>query len=171
MEPNEALGIAAQVAVALAGFAGVVVVFRPQSLHQWSFIDRFRLRLLLHNSINPLATALFGMLLLTMKPTPHWIWRECSLFAILFQLPGAIIAFKSSRTLDSAYLQGPRRALFYGLGAFGLASMILQVINIVKLNLFWPFFLSIFVHLIAAMLQFARMVLLLPEEEGSGSRK
>jgi len=27
MEPNEALGIAAQVAVTLAGFAGIVVVF------------------------------------------------------------------------------------------------------------------------------------------------
>ena len=50
MEPNEALGIAAQVAVALAGFAGIVVVFRPQSVHEWSRLDRFRLRLLLHNS-------------------------------------------------------------------------------------------------------------------------
>ena len=29
MEPGEALGIAAQIAVALAGFAGVVVVLQP----------------------------------------------------------------------------------------------------------------------------------------------
>jgi hypothetical protein len=29
MQPNEALNIAAQVAVTLAGFAGIVVVFRP----------------------------------------------------------------------------------------------------------------------------------------------
>src|ERR1044072_4292308 len=100
MEPNEALGIAAQVAVALAGFAGVVVVFRPGSLHQWSTIDRFRLRLLLHNSICPLADALFGMFLLTIKPAPLWIWRECSLFALLFQLPGAIIAFRGARRLS-----------------------------------------------------------------------
>src|SRR3954464_162394 len=156
MEPNEALGITAQVAVALAGFAGVVVVFRPQSLHQWSPLDRFRLRLLLHNSICPLAYALVGMLLLTIKPTPLWIWRECSLFGLLFQMPGAIISFKSSRTLASAQFKGPSRTLFYGLGVLGLASLVLQVINIVKLNLFWPFFLSIFMHLIAAMLQFTR---------------
>src|ERR1043165_29032 len=97
MEPNEALGIAAQVAVTLAGFAGVVVVFRPDSIHQWSEIDRFRLRLLLHNSICPLAYALFGMFLLTIKPPPAWIWRDCSLFGVLFQLPGAIISFKLSR--------------------------------------------------------------------------
>lgn len=165
MEPNEALGIAAQVAVALAGFAGVVVVFRPGSLHQWSAVDRFRLRLLLHNSICPLSYALFGMLLLTVKPMPLWIWRECSLFGLLFQLPGAVIAYKSSRKLDSAQFKGPSRALFYGLGMLGLASLVLQLLNIAKLNLFWPFFVSIFVHLIAAMLQFVRMVLLLPEKE------
>ena len=165
MEPNEALGIAAQVAVALAGFAGVVVVFRPQSLHQWAAVDRFRLRLLLHNSICPLASALFAMLLLTIKPTPLWVWRECSLFGLLFQMPGAIVAFRSSTKLGSKEFKATSKTLFYALGLLGTASLVLQVINIVKLNLFWPFFLSIFMHLIAAMLQFARMVLLLPENE------
>ena len=165
MEPNEALGITAQVAVALAGFAGVVVVFRPQSLHEWSAIDRFRLRLLLHNSINPLAYALFGMFLLTIKPTPLWIWRECSLFALLFQLPGAIVAVQSSRKLSPEHFKGPNRMLFYSVGVLATAAQIFQLINIVWLNLFWPFFLTILVHLTAAMLQFARMVLLLPEKE------
>ncbi|HEX8897340.1 MAG TPA: hypothetical protein VF751_01475 [Chthoniobacterales bacterium] len=165
MEPNEALGIAAQVAVALAGFAGVVVVFRPQAIHQWSPVDRFRLRLLLHNSICPLAYALFGMLLLTVKPIPLWIWRECSLFGLLFQLPGAIIAFRSSRRLRPDHFKGASKTLFYGLGLLGTASLVLQVINIAMLNLFWPFFVSIFMHLMAGMLQFTRMVLLLPEKE------
>ena len=167
MEPSEALGIAAQVAVALAGFAGVVVVFRPQSLHQWSGVDRFRLRLLLHNSICPLAYALFGMFLLTIKPTPLWIWRECSLFALLFQSPGAIMAFKSSRKLSPHHFKGPNRVLFYSVGLAGSVAQLFQLMNIGFLNLFWPFFLSIFVHLIAAMLQFTRMVLLLPEKEGN----
>ena len=157
MEPNEALGITAQVAVALAGFAGVVVVFRPQSLHQWSAVDRFRLRLLLHNSINPLAYALFGMFLLTIKPTPLSIWRQCSLFALLFQLPGAIIAFKGSRKLSPEHFQGPNRILFYSVGVMGAAAQIVQLINIIWLNVFWPFFLTILVHLIAAMLQFTRI--------------
>jgi hypothetical protein len=55
MEPGEALGIAAQIAVTLAGFAGVVVVFRRESVHEWSAIDKLRLRLLLANSILPLV--------------------------------------------------------------------------------------------------------------------
>jgi len=164
MEPNEALGITAQVAIALAGFAGVVVVFRPHSVHEWSQIDRFRLRLLLHNSICPLAYALFGMLLLTMKPTPEWIWRTCSLFGLLFQLPGVFVVMKSSRRIAAPEFAGASKALFYSIAVLGLATQILQVINIARLNLFWPFFLAIVMHLMTGMLQFMRMVLLLPEK-------
>lgn len=163
MEASEALGVAAQVAVALAGFAGVVVVFRPAAVHEWSQIDRFRLRLLLHNSICPLAYALFGMLLLCMKPTPEWIWRTCSLFAILFQLPGAIIAFRSSRRLGPQELKGVNQTLFYSIAVFGTATQAMQIVNIVLLNLFWPFFLTIAMHLLTGMLQFMRMVLLIPQ--------
>jgi hypothetical protein len=53
--------LAAQVAVTLAEFAGVVVVFRPASVHQWSSLDRFRLRLLLSNSILPLAYSVIAI--------------------------------------------------------------------------------------------------------------
>src|ERR1044072_1993438 len=99
MEPNEALGIAAQVAVALAGFAGVVVVFGPDSVDTGARLDRTRLQFPLHNSLCPLAYPLFGMLLLPIKPTPVWIWRECSLFGLLFQMPGGLIAFRNARVL------------------------------------------------------------------------
>ena len=62
------LGIAAQIVVALAGFAGVVVVFGRVSAHEWSPIDRFRLRQLLTNSIFPLALCMIGLLLLAIRP-------------------------------------------------------------------------------------------------------
>jgi hypothetical protein len=165
MEPNEALGIAAQVAVTLAGFAGVVGAFRPGSIHQWSPLDRLRLRLLLFNSICPLACALFGMFMLTIKPTPLWIWRTSSLFAFVFQLPGAIAVYKTIRKIGPAELKGSISGLFYGLGVIASGIMVLQLINIVRLNLFWPFFLSISWQLLAGMLQFARMVLLLPDKD------
>jgi hypothetical protein len=165
MEANEALGVAAQVAVALAGFAGVVVVFRPDSVHVWSRLDRTRLQLLLHNSLCPLAYALFGMLLLTIKPEPAWIWRECSLFGLLFQTPGAIIAFRNARNLTSEERKETSKILLYGIGTMGFLTLALQVFNIAVLNQFWPFFLSIVMHLMAAMLQFTRMVLLLPAKE------
>jgi hypothetical protein len=50
MEPGEALSAAAQIAVALAGFAGVVA-FRSKALHDWSPVDKLRLSNLLGNSL------------------------------------------------------------------------------------------------------------------------
>jgi hypothetical protein len=67
--------------------------------------------------------------------------------------------------MGPAHFKGASRALFYGLGLLGAVTLVLQVINIAKLNLFWPYFLFIFMHLVAGILQFARMVLLLPDKE------
>ena len=53
MQPSEALSASAQVAVTLAGFAGVVVAFRSRSVHEWSKVDKFRLQILLSNSALP----------------------------------------------------------------------------------------------------------------------
>ena len=75
--------VAAQIAVALAGFAGVVVVFRRESVHDWS--------------------------------------------------------------------------------AIGAGALLLQFFNIAILDAFWPFFTGIVVHLLAAMFQFARIILRPPE--------
>jgi hypothetical protein len=159
MEPNEALGIAAQVAVTLAGFAGIVVVFLPESVHQWSSSDRFRLRLLLSNSIFPLAYSLFGMLLLTIKPVPASTWQWCSAFAAIFQVPFAIANFITPRRFSADEFKGMPKILFYPLFAIGVSTVLLQLYNIAMLNRFWPFFAGIFVHLMAAMLQFVRLVL------------
>jgi drug/metabolite transporter (DMT)-like permease len=87
MEPGEALSTAAQVGVALAGFAGVVVAFRSRSLHEWSPMDKFRLLILLGNALVPLFACLFAMLLLTIKPTPLSIWHWCSGFSLLLNFP------------------------------------------------------------------------------------
>jgi hypothetical protein len=70
-------------AVALAGFAGVVVVFRRESVHEWSGVDKLRLRFLLTNSILPLGFGMMALLLLTMKSMPSGIWRWCSRVAFV----------------------------------------------------------------------------------------
>ena len=117
MQPAEALGVAAQVAVTLAGFAGIVVVFRPRSVHEWPALDQFRLRLLLTNSAMPLASALFGILLLTFDPPPVAIWRWCSGLALVMQVPFIINSTTARKRVPAAdfaaegdvlHLQRPR---------------------------------------------------------------
>src|SRR5215831_56443 len=100
MEPGEALAVAAQIAVTLAGFAGVVVVFRRESVHEWSPIDKLRLRLLLTNSILPLCLCMIGLVLLTIKPMPPGMWRWCSGVAFVFFMFFVTTSGKIFRRLD-----------------------------------------------------------------------
>ena len=165
MEPSEALGIAAQIAVALAGFAGVVVVFRRESVHEWSPVDKLRLRFLLTNSVLPLGLCMLGLLLLSVRPIPPGIWRWCSGVAFVLFVLFVTTSGKTFRRLDLRAVKGERltRVVFYVFIAIGTPVLLLQLCNTVLLGAFWPFFTGIVFQLIAAVFQFARMILLLPE--------
>jgi len=120
MEPGEALGIAAQIAVALAGFAGVVVVFRREAVHEWSEIDKLRLRLLLANSILPLALSMLGLLLLTIKPMPPGSWRWCSGMALIAQSVVRHSNYQNLPALKSPKCAAPRPHPIYFLSVRSL---------------------------------------------------
>ena len=165
MQPSEALGVAAQVAVTLAGFAGIVVVFRPQSVHEWSALDRLRLTLLLMNSVAPLVFSLFGMLLLSVAPVPDSIWRWCSGFVFVSEVLVFVSMRNPQERLPVHDLQMINKFLFYGIGMMAMAAAALQVVNFARWNYFWPFFAAISVHLFAAVMQFLRMLLLPPSQK------
>src|SRR6202035_2203806 len=131
MEPAEALGIAAQVAVAMAGFAGVVVAFRSRSLHEWSPRDKFRLWLLLGNALVPLFDCLFGMFFLTIKPTPLSIWHWCSGFALVLGFAFGFLSWRRLSELGSAIIKnmGAYRYVFYMVAILGTAVGLLQFYN------------------------------------------
>ncbi len=156
------MGVAAQVAVTLAGFAGIVVVFRPESVHRWSGLDRFRLTLLLMNSALPLGLAMFGMLMLSVEPAPASIWRWCS--GVAFAVEVTLFTFMPNprRRLSPAELQAVNKWIFYGIALVATAAAALQVINFAVWNRFWPFLTAVFVHLFAALAQFLRLILLPP---------
>ena len=162
MEPGEALSTASQLAMALAGFASVVVVFRSGALHEWAPIDKLRLRLLLSSSVVPLLACIVAMLLLSVKPPLPWIWRACSGLSIAFAVPFGISSMKGVRAIGSGGMgmAGMSRFLFFGLGIVAAAAMLLQIYNVVVLNVFWAFFATIVVQLVAGILQFVRLILL-----------
>ena len=148
MEPGEALTTAAQIAVALAGFAGVVVAFRSKSLHEWSQRDKFRLWLLLGNALVPLFDCFFGMLLMTIKPTPLCIWNWCSGFSLLLGFPFGFLTWRHLSKLGPTVIKnmGAYRYLFYMLGVLGTAVGLLQVYNALVSGVFSSFMPSSFFH-------------------------
>jgi drug/metabolite transporter (DMT)-like permease len=130
MEAGEALGIAAQLAFALAGFTGVVVVFRSGPLHEWRPIDKLRLRIFLTNSVLPLTVCLLALFLLSIKPPPLWIWRACSGLAVAFLLPFGLMISKALRSVPSEEFKlRTGKFLFYLIGVLGTALTILQIYN------------------------------------------
>src|SRR5438132_1660410 len=157
MEPGEALSTASQLALALAGFASVVVAFRSGALHEWAPVDKLRLRLLLGNSVVPLLACLVAMLLLSVKPPLPWIWRACSGLSVAFAVPFGISTVKGMRSLRSHELgmAGTWQFLFYGIGFLSIGAMLLQVYNFMVLNEFWAFFTFIVMLLIAVIIHFA----------------
>ena len=164
MEPAEALSSAAQIAVALAGFAGVVVAFRSGSLHDWSPMDKFRLWLLLGNALAPLFACLFGMLLLTITPTPLSIWRWCSGFSLLLSFPFGFLSRRRQSELGPTEIKemGTYRYLFYVIATLGMAVGLLQAYNAMIPGVFCYFYAAIVFQLAIGTLQFARMILLPP---------
>jgi hypothetical protein len=161
MEPSAALSVAAQIAIAIAGFAGVVAVFRSGSMHDWGRVEKFWLRLLLANSILPLAFSMVGLLFLTITPFAPTIWRWCSGIAALFLSPYAIMILKTLLAFAPGELRaaGGNNFTSYALFALLAALCLLQIANFVALAVFWPFFGAVVAMLLGAMYQFVRLVL------------
>jgi len=167
MQPSEALSASAQLAVALAGFAGVVVAFRNRSVHEWSKIDKFRLRILLMDSGLPFILSVLGMVLSSTAIDPSMVWRICSLttfVVIVFMVRGYS---RSSRGFgrDEFKVSGARLWIFYTGSLIGIAAILLQLYNFISLQTFWPFFAAIATFLVLGMVQFILLVLAVEESQ------
>ncbi|HEX3429449.1 MAG TPA: hypothetical protein VHT03_01070 [Rhizomicrobium sp.] len=161
MQPGEALGISAQIAVALAGFTGIVVVFATGAAHEWPATDRFRLKLLLIGSIVPLVLSLTGLLLLVSGLRADRVWALASALAALLLVASGVSIVRTFRHLASREFRnlGGNRAVFYTTSVAASAVTLLQFVNAIVLRIFWPFFLCIIIAMLICILQFMRLVL------------
>ena len=160
MQPSECLSASAQIAVALAGFAGVVVAFRNRSVHEWSKIDKFRLRILLTNSAIPFASSIIAMVLSSTTLDPARICQLCSIIIFVMIVNVSVLVSRGygrfSREEFAA--AGGSRIAFFSSSVVGVAVTLLQLYNAIALKAFWPFFTAIATLLLLAMLQFILLV-------------
>src|SRR4051812_28377220 len=158
MQPGEAVAVVAQVAVTLAGFAGIVVVFRPDSVHQWSTLDQFRLRLLLTNSALPLADSLFAILLLSVDPPPIAIWRWCSAFSLATQIPFRILTGTAMRRIAAGEHQSGNKKIYYSVGRIGGGALVVQLVKPFSWDPVLAFFSRMFFNLFSPLVLFLPLV-------------
>jgi hypothetical protein len=78
---------------------------------------------------------------------------------------------KTFRRFNPQQLQSARATglVFYLSAILGTAAVLLQLYNAAILNAFWPFFTAIVVQLVAATVQFARIILKPPEQDDSSN--
>jgi hypothetical protein len=102
--------------------------------------------------------------LLTIEPVPMGVWKWCSGVAFVVFLSFAITMMRRFQRLHLQQRQArPATFIFYSFFIFGIGATLLQLYNVAALGALWPFFTGIVFQLIAAVFQFARMILLLPE--------
>jgi hypothetical protein len=169
MQPSEALSASAQVAVTLAGFAGVVVAFRNRSVHEWSKIDKFRLQILLTNSVVPFVLSILAMVLLSTSLDVVTIWRLCSVFTFVILVATGSSYGTAIRSFPREEFKASsrRRAILLTASVFAIGVTLLQLYNVIALQTFWPFFAAIATLLVLAILQFVLLVAIHDEAKSS----
>ena len=97
MEPDRYFIATAQISLAIAGFAGIVAAYRNESLHEWTEVERFWLRLQLLNSILPFTFSLAGIFFLATGLYATTGWGFLSGFAAVCLVPYAVMILRKLR--------------------------------------------------------------------------
>ncbi len=157
MDKVELLIGIAEIAVALAGFTGVVVAFGSRSQGSWNPGDRLRLAFLLEASLTAAGFSLLALLALAVTNDEPLIWSVLSGVWILFTAGSLWTSHR--RFKDNAEVRDGADRLANGIVTTLFYSLIiLQLANIVLWQQFSPFLAAIFLNLAGAAMQFARLI-------------
>ena len=100
MENQGFLLAIAQIAVALAGFSGLVVATRGASPRGWTRRDNWSLAGMFGASLGALFLALLPILLFFLRLRPEVVWTVASVFMAAFMVVFALTMTLSSRRLS-----------------------------------------------------------------------
>jgi hypothetical protein len=163
MDASGALSASAQVAITLAGFAGVVAAFGERGVREWTAFDRFRLRLMLASSSYPTMLSLAGLLLLNTGMPDGLRWRVLSALAAATLVGVNLLNVPQFRAFSTGGMgeitRGSRRMFTFTV-IVGNLTLVLLIGNAVWLAAFWPFFFAIVVGIGLALVQFVRLIVM-----------
>lgn len=154
--PEVLVGLA-EIAVALAGFTGVVVVFGSRSAGSWLPGDRLRLGFLLEASLTAGGFALLALVLYSSMRQAGSAWATVSGLWALYM----IFSLYRSRQQIQENLEHHHdidRAANRLVSALFSALIILQLINILYWREFAPVLAALVLNLAGAAMQFARLI-------------
>jgi len=120
LDQAENLRTIAEVAIALAGFTGVVIVLGQRSAGTWSAAERSTIRVLLESSVGAVFFALFPAIVVSSFSAPITAWRVSAGLLTVYHAAAIARADILDRR-EAAHILGPK--LDWGLTIGGLISM------------------------------------------------
>lgn len=164
MQPFEALSLCGEIAIAITGFSGVVLVFGGRGGESWGEIDRVRFRMLFTGTLTPLGLIALASVLDASELRPSSIWGTCS---AVYAVAASATAFLNVRAASRAEsgdpdLQVPRFTTVWRGGAVALAIAVavlaLQLANAASMQSFWPLLVAVWWGISLSLFAFVGLV-------------
>jgi hypothetical protein len=126
MEAFETLRSLSEVAIALAGFTGIVAVLGHRAGGQWGPLEWLRLRMLLETSLGVVFLALIPVLLHQLETFQGPMWRVCNGVQALVHAAGILLLYLRFRKLDPSQWPPEERWLSSALVPISIALVSFQ---------------------------------------------
>jgi hypothetical protein len=157
MEPFERLSLCAEIAIAITGFSGVVLVFSEQSGGTSPESDRFLFRTLFTASLIPLVLIAVAQILDASELERPTTWRISSTVHLLAAPLAAFFNIRDARRGDQAEMARiPSFMRWVLLGA--LLVLGLQLANAISLHSFWPVLIAVWWGIAVSLSAFSSLL-------------
>jgi hypothetical protein len=154
VDPFESLSLCAEVAIAITGFSGVVLVFGDRRPSSSTRVDPVLFRIIFTGTLTPLGLVVIAFLLDAAEFGRPEIWRISStVHAVSVSLLYAFGGGTSEQRRSFSRARGGRIVT--------LASLLviaLSVLNAVSLHQFWPFLFAVWYGMALALFAFVQLV-------------
>ena len=142
-----------EIAVGVAGFAGIVAAVRQRRLDHWPKAQLLLLQVLFTTTAAAIAFALLPSFLFELGLDERLVWRTGSAALICWIVGALAFRYRQSRVYGVA-MPIPRY-----IRALGVVSIALQTFNIVNAGVAWPFMFGIMMILMNGFSVFLLLVL------------
>jgi hypothetical protein len=146
-----------EIAVALAGFTGVVVVFGSRNADNWLPGDRLRMGFMLEASMTAGGFSLLALVLLSSLSEASRVWAVVSgLWAVymVYSLYSSRQRIKENLTHHSDIDKTANHIVF----ALFSSLIVLQVLNVIVWREFAPLLAALVLNIAGSGMQFARLI-------------
>ena len=127
MEEGETLRTLAEVAVALAGFTGIVAVLGRRAGGEWTPLELLRMRMLLETSLGVLFLSLLPIVVQPLRPSEESLWRISNGLQALLHLGGVLLLYRRVSDLEASQWPPEERWLTAALLPLSLVIIAVQV--------------------------------------------